>query len=502
MLRIKYLSECLTATYTPCCFNAYLKKKKGIHFGMPHLFMVVICSQVCDSPQRHKDKPVISLEESDLCTSSSEKEFFDTPTTSTPAETTITPAIAIISTPPHPPPTTTPPDPTTTSAAIEMVTVVYRKVVTWSWYQTFTGFIEWSHHSGSVNRGDGSLVGSRVLDTHSTVPTVTRLTEGPTTMMTTIPTTPGTTETTSSPATTTTPKLWETTTSFATEATTMSIPSLVFNKTVGVERLGKIRATRAVAVFCFWLFAGCLLLCIASAACVVATGVGLVVWYRRVYKPLSVMQARRRVGGNEGVTLLTLNRKEENEASGGGGVMALYRSVLYVHREAEEAGGKEGEGGAEGGKERVLVNLEPTKAGGGATREEEGERGGKDERGMYRKTLYRLLSKEEEIEGWRDVMEECQISAEDGGRKGVRKDAGMSGEGVSRKRYSVILREEREEAGGGRAELDWVVGGWEIKRGEGVKEEEPRSSWGEWLAHYLPSMPWGVTTPPENKATL
>lgn len=202
--------------------------------------------------------------------------------------------------------------------------------------------------------------------------------------------------------------------------------------------------------------------------------------------------------------LLTYNRVE-GKGVGGEGVMALYRSVLLVHREAGEGMQSEdvGEGGEGDRKQGQLVILKP--AGGGATREEGGERNGKEERAVYKKTLYRLLSKEEEIEGWRDVVEECRVSEEDGGQKGYRgieRERSRGGEGVSKKRYSVILREERQDVGGGKEELDWVVGGWEVKRGGAETEEEPRSSWGEWLAHYLPSMPWGVTTPPEAEAAL
>lgn len=288
-----------------------------------------------------------------------------------------------------------------------------------------------------------------------------------------------------STATSTTPNLWVVT-------TTAWTPLWVIDE----DARGKIRAIGGARVFCFWLFAGCLLLCVASAACILATLVRLVFWYRRVYKPLSMMLARRG-GGGEVVSLLTYSRSEGKEvagAAGGGGVMALYRSVLFINREEEETAEREGEKGGEARNEKLLVTLEPT--GGGAMRKEEGERGGREEKGVYRKTLYRLFSKEEELEGWSSVREECQVSAEGGGG---RRGEGRSGGEVSRKSYSVILREEREEAGGGREEVDWVVGGWEVKQGrEGG--EEPRSSWGEWLAHYLPSMPWGVTTPPEGEA--
>ncbi|TNN64293.1 hypothetical protein EYF80_025544 [Liparis tanakae] len=242
-----------------------------------------------------------------------------------------------------------------------------------------------------------------------------------------------------------------------------------------------------------------------SAACVLTILARTIVWYRRVYRPMCATLERRR-GGDEVVRLLPYKREVAGGGGGGGGgVMALYRSVLFVHRDAGDALEREGEveeggEGGEGGEVdqgRVLVSLEPTGGIGGAAREEGGERRGREEK-VYRKTLYRLSSKEEEVQGWRHVVEECRVSAEDGGRR-RREEA--SGE-VSRKRYSVILREEREEAGAGREELDWVVGGWEVRNGGGWKEEGPRSSWGEWLAHYLPSMPWGVTTPPESEAAL
>lgn len=199
----------------------------------------------------------------------------------------------------------------------------------------------------------------------------------------------------------------------------------------------------------------------------------------------------RRAGGDEGVRLLMYNRREEKEAAGG--VKALYRSVLFIHREGEATERTDVQGG-EGGTERVLVTPEP--AGGEAETREQG-RG--ENSGVYRKTLFRLISKEEAVEGWRDVMEECWVSSEDGGGRDEVVERERSRGDVSRKSYSIILREEREETGGGREELDWIVGGWEVKRGGG---EEPRSSWGEWLAHYFPSMPWGVTTPPEGEAGL
>lgn len=251
----------------------------------------------------------------------------------------------------------------------------------------------------------------------------------------------------------------------ATTAATTLIPSLELLRSAG--------SPGPAGAFCLWLFAGCLLLCVASAAWVLVTLLRLVIWYRTVYYPMRGTLARR-TGGRERVALLMQSTMEEKQD---GGVTALYRSVLFISREEEED---------EEGNHSPGTTLTP--------------RGGKEERGVYRKTLYRMVTKDEEIGGWRDVMEECRVSAGDGGRRRVRSDNDLIGGGGAKKRYSVILREEREEAGGEREELDWVVGGWEVKRGPGGDEEDPRSSWGEWLAHYLPSMPWGVTTPPENKA--
>ncbi|XP_074555289.1 uncharacterized protein gp1ba [Halichoeres trimaculatus] len=253
----------------------------------------------------------------------------------------------------------------------------------------------------------------------------------------------------------------------------------------------KASTVRGAGVFCFWLFAGLLLLCVASAATMSLTLWRLLVWYARVYRPLS--KAIGSKGGSEGLRLLPHGGREEKETpGGGGGVIALYRSVLYIHREEGEApeSGETAQEGEEGGTNQLPVSLNPT-----------GEAGAEGGGGVYRKTLYRLISKEDEIEGWRDVVEECRVSAEEGGRRGGRQEGGMSRErrgGASRKRYSVILREEKEEAGQGKEELDWVVGGWEVKRG-GEGGVEPRSSWGEWLEHYLPRMPWAVAAPAEGE---
>nr|XP_046237601.1 platelet glycoprotein Ib alpha chain [Scatophagus argus] len=408
-------------------------------------------SVVCDSPRRLKGKPVLTLEESDLCSSATEPgppgDFYQPVITNSPQKmatsATAVPTPPTTMTPPPPPPTTTsppppppplpttttsPPPPPTTAPALAATPALvdlhteHHRVVTWSWHQSFTRLVEWS-----------VVTKSNTLSTHRTPPTARPSTESPADM---------TTATSTPPAKTTKPTPTSTTAKLQMLPTPTTTPPLVMDE-AGSRQLGKVSSIGGAAVFCFWLFAGCFLLCVASAACILTTVARLVSWYRRVYRPLSeTLERRRRRGGYEAVRLLG----KEVGGGEGGAVNALYRSVLFIHQERPEAvqgedGGKEGEGG-EGGEERLVVPLEPPGGGGGGggvTREEGGQRKGMEERGVYRKTMYRLLSKEEEIEGWRDVMEECRVSAADGGRRGAVKDE----EVLSTKRYSVILREER-----------------------------------------------------------
>ncbi|XP_028260824.1 platelet glycoprotein Ib alpha chain-like [Parambassis ranga] len=428
-------------------------------------------SVVCDSPHWHQGKPVMSLEESDLCSSSTELgpsgDFHQPSHPATQRTTTPATPVTATSSPPISPP------PTLSTVSVELYTV-YHRVVTWSWYQTFTSLIEWSDHSGSLDTRTEEPSAVWYLATPPTPPATTPSTANPTTTpvpVTSAPTTPSL-QTASAPG--------------ATETSAPFVPPWRDNEALSTRRR-KARPVGAAGGFCVWLFAGCLLLCAASAVCVLVTAAKLLVWYKRVYTPLTT--ARRR-GGREGVMLSAYNRRTDREEAGGGGILALYRSVLFVHRD-------EGEGGVDregGGTERQLVTLTPT---GGVTVEEAGERGGA---GLYRKTLYRPFSREDELEGWRDVMEECRVSAEGGGRRRGRTFEEMhrmrskGGGGASKKHYSVILREEREAEAGGREELDWVVGGWEVNSGGDVEGAEPRSSWGEWMAQFLPSMPWAAPT--------
>ncbi|KAM4714907.1 uncharacterized protein FYW61_019775 [Anableps anableps] len=452
-------------------------------------------SVVCDSPPQHQGTPVMSLEESDLCSAEEEPgppgDFYQSVTSLPPAKTT--PGVSVQPSTPEPPAaletssvaSAAPPKPTTPdlmTVSPEQASVAHR-VVTWSWYQTFTSVLERSYYSWSEIETGSSVVRLFAQTTRPipagpsaapfrTVPptrTSTTLQAVPAAPFRTVPPTRTSTTLQAVPAAPfrTVPPTRTSTTVPAAET------SLVPDQSAGIRRPFKVMSAGGGAVLCVWLFAGCLLLCVASAACVLVTLVRLIFWYKKVYQPLRLTLASR-VKGSKGVALL-MKRKMEDAAAGDGGVVALYRSLLFVNREGGDI--------VEDRDRGQIITLKMP-----------GEEPA--DRGVYRKTMYRLISKEEELEGWRDVLEECRVSAEDGGRKRETKRDEEAPGGVSRKRYSVILREERE-AGGGQEELDWVVGGWEVNRGV---EEGPRSSWGEWLADYLPSMPWGLTAPSEEEA--
>uniref|UniRef100_A0A3P9K0W9 LRRCT domain-containing protein n=1 Tax=Oryzias latipes TaxID=8090 RepID=A0A3P9K0W9_ORYLA len=423
-------------------------------------------SVVCHSPERHRFQPLISIEESDLCPAEPvhRGDFLLVVTEGVPPITATTP-------PPH----SAPPSPAETTV---WPTAPPLQVVTWIWFYNFTRFHVWSHFSESVRTGEVLQVtpGGTV-----TPPEVQTWSRNPTTPTFTTPTstTPTITTPTSRSPTITTPTS-RSPTSRSSTTRTSTVPAPPFRTTAaapigaapGAGRRGgvsvRLASAAAAGVFCVWLFAGCLLLCTVSVACTLLTVVKMVMWYRGVYTPLT---AARRGGHEERVLLRQIGIM--GGAGGVGGVRALYRSVLFIHRDAPEGGAScdQMEGGAIGGV-------------------------GGEEAGLYRKTLFRLLSKEEEVQGWREVMEECRMPPQEGGgRVGEPREGG----GASRKRYSVILREEREGCRGGREELDWVVGGWEVNRGRAEEGEGLRSSWGDWLVNYLPSMPWEVTTPPQTK---
>ncbi|XP_053716435.1 platelet glycoprotein Ib alpha chain [Synchiropus splendidus] len=87
----------------------------------------------------------------------------------------------------------------------------------------------------------------------------------------------------------------------------------------------------AARSFCFWLFAGSLVLCLLSAVCVLMTLGTLVAWYRKRYKPLKASLRRTRQRKD------AVELQQHQRASSAGGVTAHYRSMLFVSREAADS---------------------------------------------------------------------------------------------------------------------------------------------------------------------
>lgn len=189
-------------------------------------------------------------------------------------------------------------------------------------------------------------------------------------------------------------------------AHTAKVPLAIAPQSEEEERGSADGRQGGAGLFCVWLFASCLLLCLLSTTIILLTSSRLLFWYWKTYRPLKAALGR----GGGGVRLPLSNQR--GGRVGGSGEASLYRSVLFVHRDEENTD-------------------------------------------VYRRTMHRLLSREEELEGWRDVMEECRVSA--------REEGGCRAEGVC---YSIILRQESQ---GGTEELEWVLGGWAAAPGSGAR---------------------------------
>ncbi|XDV46725.1 hypothetical protein PO909_014552 [Leuciscus waleckii] len=222
--------------------------------------------------------------------------------------------------------------------------------------------------------------------------------------------------------------------------------------------------------WCWWLFAGFVLLCLLSAL----TSCFLCVWLLRNHLTVSrwlkhhaclphsgsdgvVLQAyrhtehtQRREDEGESVSFLPLKQLRD--------VQAVFRSVLFINPPEEQ---KHDTKGRDASAKIELVSV----AGGARDKERELAMSGE----VFRKTLHRVISREEEAdgrrEGWREEEEADgrregwrEEEEADGRREGWREgECVRSGEG-STARYSLILRQER----GTQQEMQWVVGEWEL----------------------------------------
>lgn len=254
-------------------------------------------------------------------------------------------------------------------------------------------------------------------------------------------------------------------------------------------------------IWCTWLFAGLLLLCLLSALSSCVLALGLLWIYFTLYQPLAKRVANAEDAQNH---LLDYHAKRNSDGLGGygmglapidlsGGVQATFRSVLLITKGNEREGVEEKKNGKMtqenelgGGNEkehregekaeaatlaRTEVGITDVETGVAVVKrrnQREGEmRGGVESKEVFRKTLYRVVSREEEIEGWREVEEhwekDCGTKKEDE-LKGSRKRISIMGAGVERKTcYSLILREKTEgECGAQEIGPEWLVGEWEM----------------------------------------
>ncbi|XP_028835898.1 platelet glycoprotein Ib alpha chain isoform X2 [Denticeps clupeoides] len=271
----------------------------------------------------------------------------------------------------------------------------------------------------------------------------------PTTELTTKPTKPNqpTTEHHSEP----TKPNWSTTDQII-------ITSLV--ETTSVPMPGRLLSPAWARPWCLWLFVGSLILCVFSALWSSLLGIWLVWAYLTFYRLL----AKRTASDAQACAILlgSVERETSQPSSREEGAHAMFRSVLFITK-----GGEEEEEGEKQNQSRTEVTASRMELSGKEEVVEERTVEGRGQKDVFRKTLYRVFSREEEIEGWREVEEswEAQGATEEG-RDQENIPMRRSGDGgrERNRRYTLILREEALEQGAQR-EVEWLVGEWEMGRG-------------------------------------
>ncbi|KAF4078349.1 hypothetical protein AMELA_G00198290 [Ameiurus melas] len=216
-----------------------------------------------------------------------------------------------------------------------------------------------------------------------------------------------------------------------------------------------------------------LLLCIFSAIFSCMLFLWLIIIYIILYKPI-----KRQVHSSQGVTLrayqvtadesLTVDTTEEERVLFLPPEMIretqpVFRSVLFISKGYDDGEVDERRDGTRNEDEEkkrgtgavAKIDLLPA-----VTLHREQETETKDREEVFRKTLYRVISREEEIEGWKEVEENCWGMME---RDKERRHGGLE---RRKTRYSLILREESGSLMEDRkGETEWVVGEWEMKGG-------------------------------------
>ncbi|GAA6096564.1 platelet glycoprotein Ib alpha chain isoform X1 [Tachysurus ichikawai] len=324
----------------------------------------------------------------------------------------------------------------------------------------------------------------------STTPTLTTTTNKPMPITPTEPTTPISTLPTSNQTTTpksstsaTAEKTVPTTTAKSAESSTASIsitlktnnPTTFKAVTMVTQPAGGVLSAHGQrsVMWCWWLLITVLLLCIFSAIFSCMLLLWLVIIYITLYQPIKKqVQSSQRVS----LRVYKVTADESVDTNEAERVMFLppdmiretqpvFRSVLFISKGATDGeAGEMREGTRNEDEEKKIrtdtgtkIDLLPR-----ATLHREQEMESNDREEVFRKTLYRVINQEEEIDDWKEVEENCWGMTE--------KDKGSIEGGVERrKRYSLILREERGSVMEGRkGEMEWLVGEWEMRRGQEI----------------------------------
>ncbi|KAI5096163.1 platelet glycoprotein Ib alpha chain-like, partial [Silurus meridionalis] len=297
-----------------------------------------------------------------------------------------------------------------------------------------------------------------------TRPTSTTRTPTSTPTAVSIPTTPTSTPTYNP---TSTPKTAESSsTPIPTTIATIKSVTMVTGQAKGV--VSEISSGQSSVPWCWWLFITVLLLCIFSAIFACMLFLWLILMYITLYRPIKrqchciqgVALKAYRVTAGESVTM---NRTKEEKVALLPTEMIqetqpVFRSVLFITKGEDdgEADDKtEGTGNKEEENKRGTDAVSKIVLCPAVTLHRETET--KDRKEVFRKTFYRVISREEELKGWREVEENCLgITERDKGREEIAVER-------EKTRYSLILREERGSVmEDRRGETEWLVGEWEM----------------------------------------
>ncbi|XP_035266395.1 platelet glycoprotein Ib alpha chain [Anguilla anguilla] len=405
--------------------------------------------------------------------------------------------------------TTTPTQPHTTGYTFWFVTAITSYYRTWTGYKYYvTEFATSKMVAEEGMESEPTTMSTTFQMTTIPTPTPTPTTMSTTFQMTTIPTSTSTSTPTSKPLSTSpsTTEHHQTTTGFPwTTKQSLTVRSVVLDSRI---------QERPVVYYCWWLFIGYLCLCVLLVFWLCIISLWSLRVYLRVYLPLvrKKQEQRRNTARLLGYHVRQgkdTEGREENAGwrgkvgdqagtislplEGAEGVQALFRSVLFVYKTGEK---KEGEG--EEGCEAVKSEDTARKDGPTTSQEcmiSEGigriDIGGGGKGEVHRKTLYKVISREEEITGWSDV-DMSQKSNE--GNQNEQAERVMQGwsernrrSSELKKRYSLILREERvegEEWGRSRSREpsignEWVVREWMLRDrgGEAAAGDTREEDW-------------------------